>query len=163
MLLSGAWLLAEAYPVAFWSSAVALSALIGWGAVLQRRERLARLTAEHVPSMSPIEYELYIARLLLNAGWSARHVGSLGDQGVDVIAELRGTRVAVQAKKYSRPAGNSAVQEVVAGKRFHSCALAVVVAPNGYTRSAQQLAHANGVLLLCHDDLSRLEHLARVP
>jgi HJR/Mrr/RecB family endonuclease len=55
------------------------------------------------------------------------------------------------------------VQEVVAGKRFHGCVIAVVVCPVGYTRAAKQLAHANGVLLLCHDELHDLERLARVP
>jgi HJR/Mrr/RecB family endonuclease len=163
VVIAGIWTAAETYPLQFWLLAPPLFAYGAWRVVLERRAHLARLTTDHVPSMSPIEYELYIARLLLNAGWSARHVGSLGDQGVDVIAELRGTRVAVQAKKYSRPVGNSAVQEVVAGKRYHSCALAVVVAPNSYTRAAKDLAHANGVLLLCHDDLHRLERLARVP
>jgi hypothetical protein len=155
---AGAWLLAEAYPVAFWSSAVALSALIGWGVVLQRRN-----PPSDVLLMSPVEYELFCVRLLSEAGWRVRHVGGLDDQGVDAIAELRGVRVAVQAKKYGRPAGNAAVQEVVAGKRYHGCVIAVVVCPVGYTRAAKQLAHANGVLLLCHDDLPRLEKMARVP
>jgi hypothetical protein len=158
MFAAGAWLLAEAYPVAFWSTAVALSALIGWGVVLRRRN-----PPSDVLLMSPVEYELFCARLLADAGWSVRHVGGLDDQGVDAVAELRGVRVAVQAKKYSRAAGNAAVQEVVAGKRFHACVLGVVVAPNGYTRAAKQLADANGVLLLCHDDLPRLERLARIP
>jgi restriction system protein len=158
MFAAGAWLLAEAYPVAFWSSAAALSALIGWGVVLRRRN-----PPSDVLLMSPVEYELFCARLLADAGWSVRHVGGLDDQGVDAVAELRGVRVAVQAKKYSRPAGNAAVQEVVAGKLYHRCVVAAVVCPVGYTRPAKQLAHANGVLLLCHDELHDLERLARVP
>jgi HJR/Mrr/RecB family endonuclease len=114
-------------------------------------------------TMSPIEYEAHCAELLRATGWAVQQVGRVGDQGVDVIGELRGTRVAVQCKKYTRPAGNSAVQQIVAGKRHHGCAIAVVCAPAGYTTAAQQLAHTNGVLLLSHVDLPALERLARVP
>jgi restriction system protein len=163
VVFAGIWHAAETYPLHFWLLAPPLLAYSAWRVVVQRRKWLSRLADDHVPSMSPVEYELFCVRLLAGAGWRVRHVGGLDDQGVDAVAELRGVRVAVQAKKYSRAAGNAAVQEVVAGKRFHSCVLGVVVAPNGYTRAAKQLADANGVLLLCHDDLPRLERLARIP
>jgi restriction system protein len=161
--VAGAWLLAEAHPLWFWLSAGLFAAYVAWAFVLERRRLDAIRSDSHVPSMSPIDYEMYVARLLNDAGWDVQHIGEVGDQGVDVIAELRGVRVAVQAKKYRSRAGNDAVQQVAAGKRYHRCAVAVVVAPNSYTRAAQELAHANGVLLLCHDELHDLERLARVP
>jgi HJR/Mrr/RecB family endonuclease len=144
------------------------SALVAWiGFVLARQfvvERQQRIILSlDIASMSPVDYEMHCAEVLRAAGWSVRRIGAGGDQGVDVLAVLRGTRAAIQCKKYTRAAGNAAVQQVVAGKRHHGAQIAVVVCPVGYTRSAKKLADSNGVLLLSHADLSQLAALARVP
>jgi restriction system protein len=145
-----------------WAVVTLLCLLACWH--IGRRERLKRVTwAPDVGSMSPVEYELHCADLLRRAGWRVRHVGAIGDQGVDVIAELRGIKAAVQCKRYAGRAGNDAVQQVVAGKRHYGAQIAVVVAPFGYTRAAEQLAHSNAALLMSHVDLARLEQVARVP
>ena len=70
-----------------------------------------------------------------------------GDQGVDIVVDPRGERVAVQCKNHSKPVGNRPVQEVYAGARYHRCAAAWVVAPAGYTSGALQLAESTGVSL----------------
>ena len=70
-----------------------------------------------------------------------------GDQGVDIVVNPRGKRVAVQCKNYSKPVGNGPVQEVYAGARHHRCVEAWVVAPAGYTRGALDLAKSTGVSL----------------
>src|SRR5215218_902583 len=74
-------------------------------------------------------------------------VGGAGDQGVDIVVNRRGERVAVQCKNYQRPANNKPVQEVFAGARHHRCVEAWVVAPAGYTRGAIELAKSTGVSL----------------
>jgi hypothetical protein len=74
-------------------------------------------------------------------------VWGAGDQGVDIVVNPRGERVAVQCKNYSKPVGNRPVQEVYAGARYHRCAAAWVVAPAGYTRGALALAQSTGVSL----------------
>lgn len=107
--------------------------------------------------MSPIEYEAYCAEVLTLNGWSARTTKASGDQGADVIAELNGVTVAIQCKKYSRPIGNSAVQEVSSGMKFWGAQRGVVVTNATYTRSARQLANAEDVLLIHHDQLANLK------
>jgi Restriction endonuclease len=74
-------------------------------------------------------------------------LGGAGDQGVDVIVNRHGERVAVQCKNHKRPVGNRPVQEVYAGAQHHRCAEARVVAPAGYTRGAIALARSTGVSL----------------
>jgi len=123
----------------------------------------ARLREEHVPSMSPIEYELFAARQLERAGWTVLHCGAPGDQGCDVLAELRGFRAVVQVKKYSSRAGNEAVQQAAGARGFYKAQVMVVVAPNGFTRAAQALAASCGVHLLHHNALHTLERAARIP
>ena len=62
----------------------------------------------------------------------------------------------LQCKLYSRPVGNNAVQQAIAGQRFELATHAVVVSNAAFTRSARELAAAAGVLLLHHDELPSL-------
>ena len=117
----------------------------------------------HVPSMSPAEYEQYTARQLEQAGWNVTHCGRQGDQGCDVIAELRGFKAVIQCKLYRKRCGNSAVQEIVGARRHYGAQIMAVVCPAGFTESAQQLAASNGVHLLHHSQLHSLEAKARIP
>ncbi|MDE2455667.1 MAG: restriction endonuclease [Burkholderiales bacterium] len=131
----------------------------------RRREEVAdaRLRDEHIPSMSPLEYEQFVARRLAAVGWAVRHVGRAGDQGCDVLAELRGFRAVVQVKLYRKPAGNDAVQQVVAARRHYDAQIMAVVCPAGFTGPAQVLAASNGVHLLHHTALAGLALAARIP
>lgn len=105
------------------------------------------------PSAAGLEFEHYCAAVLSAAGWQARVTSASGDQGVDVIAERGGFRLAVQCKWYSSPVGNEAVQQVTAGLPFYGAHAGVVVSNAGYTSAAKQLATATGVLLLHDRDL----------
>lgn len=109
--------------------------------------------------MSPEEFEHYCAGLLRRAKWRAEVTPASGDQGVDIVAEKRGQRIVVQCKMYSKPVGNRAVQEIVAGIAHTDAQRGVVVTTIGYTQSAQALAESNNVLLLRHDELHRIDRL----
>ena len=74
-----------------------------------------------------------------------------GDQGVDLIARKDKSVIAIQCKYYSKPVGNKAVQEVIAGKGFYNCNKAVVISNNLFTKSAKQLADDSNVKLLTID------------
>jgi hypothetical protein len=104
---------------------------------------------ESVRFMDGTLFEAFVADLLKAMGHSVQVCGGAGDQGVDIIVNPRGERVAVQCKNHSVPVGNRPVQEVYAGARHHRCVEAWVVAPAGYTRGARHLAESTGVSL--HD------------
>ena len=93
-------------------------------------------------------FEYYCANILENNGFTDVMVtpGS-NDQGVDIIAEKEGIRYAFQCKYYSSPLGNTAVQEVNAGKTFYNCHVGVVLTNSTFTPSAVALAKSTGVLL----------------
>ena len=112
-------------------------------------------------SLDPIGFEQYCAEVLSRHGWKARSTQGSGDQGIDVIAEKNGQRVVIQCKLYSKPVGNGAVQEIIAGKAFESADIACVVSNQSYTKSAHQLATATGVHLLSHRDLPQLGDLIK--
>ncbi|MCG8441932.1 MAG: restriction endonuclease [Caulobacterales bacterium] len=114
------------------------------------------------PGMSGAEYEAFCAQILGEAGWRVFNKGDSADQGVDLIARKDKMTVAIQCKRYRSSVGNSAVQEIVAGKAMVGPnALAAVVSNAPYTRAAKELAMANRVLLLHHSDLPGLERLVR--
>jgi restriction system protein len=129
----------------------------------------ARASAGHGidfrPGMEGFEYEAYCARVLTDAGWKVWNKGDSGDQGVDLVAERGGVLIAIQCKRYRGSVGNSAVQEIYAGRlTVDARARAAVVSNADYTRSAKELATATGVLLLHHDELPQLADLvAKTP
>ncbi len=65
-------------------------------------------------------------------------------------------KIVVQCKLFAKPVGNKAVQEILAGSMLHGADLAAVVAPNGFTRSATELAEAVGVVLLHQDEIPQI-------
>lgn len=68
---------------------------------------------------------------------------------------LRGRRIAIQAKGWSNPVSNSAVQEVVAGMRVYSCNACAVVTNSRFTASAKELAAHNQCKLIDETDFPR--------
>lgn len=106
-----------------------------------------------IDQMSPLEFEQLCAQILRKNGWDATLTQASGDQGIDIIA-LRGNKKAVlQCKKYAKPVGNGAVQEIIAGKQFERADIAVVVSNASFTKSAKILAHTAGVFLLHYSEL----------
>ena len=109
--------------------------------------------------ISPLEFERRCADYLKLSGWAADTTAGSGDQGVDVIAEKRGVRVVLQCKLYSRPVGNKAVQEALAGKMYAGATCAAVVTNARFTPSACNLADRTGVMLLHYTDLAHADRL----
>ncbi len=155
---------------------VAFTAAAGWfwprpsgmllmGLALFGLLHLAVLVHEEITSarydedMTPEAFEHYCAAVLREMKWRARVTQASGDQGVDIVAEKRSTRIVVQCKKYGKPVGNRAVQEIVAGIAHEGAQRGVVVTTSGYTRAAQELAESNDILLLHHTELRRIDRL----
>ena len=126
---------------------------------------LARPGPAPAPSdgLSGRDYELVCADILKRHGWAVSTTPATGDQGADLLAERAGRRVVLQCKFHGKPVGNKAVQEVFAALPFHGADMAVVVSNAAFTRSAQQLARTNGVLLTHHDRLPELADLCGAP
>ena len=97
--------------------------------------------------MSGQEFELAIANIFKKMGYQTSMTPVTGDQGIDIIAVKNGTRIGIQTKCYTGKVGNSAVQEVVAGKQYYSVNRCMVITNSTFTPSAVKLAAANNVIL----------------
>lgn len=121
--------------------------------VLQLKKELSRdndcsiATVEDYDLMSGQEFERAISEIFKNMGYLVTLTPSTGDQGIDIIAVRNGTRIGIQTKCYTGKVGNSAVQEVVAGKDYYSVNRCMVVTNSTFTSAAIELARANNVIL----------------
>lgn len=112
------------------------------------RRRSADDILDDVDHMDGIEFESWCAHLLEKLGYeNVETTVATGDQGVDIIAERKGMKYAIQCKRYNTLLGNSPIQEVYAGMRFYDCRVAVVMTNSRFTRAAYDLAEATGVKL----------------
>ncbi len=102
------------------------------------------------------DFEHWVAARLNKAGWTATVTKASGDDGVDIISEKSGVRLAVQCKRYSGSVGNKSVQEVYTGMKHMQLDHAVVIGTGKYTKAAQDLARTTGVILLSEHDIPDL-------
>ena len=128
------------------------------------REEKERIEKERFESgfrenMSGDEYEKYCKYILKQRGWIVELTPKSGDQGVDLIATKEYLKVCIQCKRYSKPVGNKAVQEIFTGKQFYSGSHGVLVSNAGFTKSAKSLASKTGIILLSDENLMNLENL----
>ena len=110
-------------------------------------------------SMDGVQYEQYCKNILENAGWEVEDTPITGDQGVDLIASIEDLRVCIQCKCFAKAVGNKAVQEVSTGMIHWNGTHGVVVATNGFTKSARALAESTKVILTSDSELGNLENL----
>lgn len=106
---------------------------------------------------SAIEFEKKCCEKIASLGWQASLTKATGDQGADIICEKNSIRVACQVKLYESKVGNKAVQEAHAAKIFYDCDMGVVIAINGFTSSAKNLAAKADVVLLDYSQLEMFE------
>lgn len=115
-----------------------------------------RYSLNAINRMDGTQFEKFLGELFARMGYSVQVTGRAGDQGCDVLIERAGEKTVVQAKCYSHPVTNDAVQEAVAAKALYGAAKAMVATNSVFTESAKELARVNGVQLWDREKLSGL-------
>ena len=130
--------------------------------ILRRRRRnrakrvLFEMGVQNLDQMDGIAFEHFLEALFARLGYESEATQASGDYGVDVLIKKKGRLIAVQAKHYSSPVGNSAVQEVHAGKEYYEADEAWVITNNVFTKQARQLADKTGVRLITGPELRQI-------
>ncbi len=114
---------------------------------LKKQSITREYSIDDVDLMGGHEFENFVSLMFSKLGYSTIVTKASGDQGIDVIAEKNGKKIGIQAKCYSSAVTNSAIQEVVAGVNHYNLDKAIVVTNNYFTKSAQELAESNNVVL----------------
>lgn len=97
-------------------------------------------------------YEIFLFEKISGAGFSCTLTKKGGDQGVDLLVDTDLGVVAIQAKYYSVPVGNKAVQEIYSGMKYYCATFGLVVSNAGFTSAARILANTTNIILV-HDAL----------
>jgi len=104
-------------------------------------------TIQDVDLMGGYEFENFVAKLFSKMGYFTEVTKHSRDFGVDVIAEKDGMKIAIQAKCFTFPVSNSAIQEIAAGMKHYSCQRGIVVTNSTFTKAAIELAQSNSIQL----------------
>ena len=106
--------------------------------------------------MTGREFEDYMAEVFRKQGYEVVLTPTSGDQGVDLLLNKPGLRVAVQLKRYQKAVSNKAVQEIHSGVDFYDADEGWVITTSTYTRSARELATKLGIRLIDGSELKQL-------
>ena len=126
--------------------------------VMQLKPKDTDRTLEEIDQMTGKEFELFTAAVLRGNGFIIEEMTKdTGDYGADIIVSFQDTRIAIQCKRYKKPVGVKAVQEVISAMKHYDCEEAIVITNNYFTRQAEILAEDNEVVaLLDRDKLIRM-------
>jgi restriction endonuclease Mrr len=127
----------------------------------QKQERERQIEAllhrdalrDRIDYMSGIEFERFMADVFTKKGYTAHTTRASGDQGVDLLLNVDGRKIAVQLKRYTAPVGNAAVQAAFAGMIYYKAQEAWVITTSSFTKSAIALAKNTGVRLIARNEL----------
>ena len=123
---------------------------------IKRKINFFRSDIRKVDKMNGHEFEMYLEHLFKRLGYKAKKTKGSGDYGVDLLLQRDKVTIAVQAKRYKNKVNLKAVQEVVGGKGYYNADEAWVITNSFFTKSAQELAHKNGVKLINRNDLIKI-------
>jgi restriction system protein len=122
--------------------------------------RVKRSDIRTVDQMTGDQFEDFLVVFFRLLGYSARKTKKSRDHGADLVLDVNGVRVVVQAKRERNKVSNSAIQEVVASKAMYNADEAWVVTNSYFTQPAIELARANNVQLWDRNRL--IKELSRI-
>jgi restriction system protein len=108
-----------------------------------------------IDTMTGIEFEKYIARLLKIRGYARVRLTEKYDYGIDIIASKDGVVWGIQVKRYNDLVKANAVRQAVTALRKYQCDRAMVVTNSEFSRVAIELARCNDCNLVDRPELSR--------
>jgi len=116
-----------------------------------------------IRGMDGEEFELWVAEALSRQGWVVEVTPTSGDYGADLVATKGGQRTAIQVKRYAKPVGVSAVQQVMGGAVHWNCTgRMVVTSASDFTPAAKKLAVATGTRLVAGREVERWRRTHRI-
>jgi restriction system protein len=121
---------------------------------LQNRKFRA-LQIENIDSMTGVEFEQYLQKLLGRQGYSVSITRATGDLGIDLIACRARDRIAIQVKRHNAKVSRRAVSDAVAGMQHYRCDRAMVITNSHFTPGAIMLARSTNCTLVNRDLLAQ--------
>jgi len=116
-----------------------------------------QLTLDYARTLSGLEFEEWLARLLRDAGIPGVAITQASrDQGADLVVAVGPRKIVMQAKQCQDTIGNSAVQQVHGALPYYNATEAWVVTTSTFSRDAIDLAFRTNVRLVSGNQLLNL-------
>lgn len=119
----------------------------------RQRLKLRAIQIANIDSMTGIEFERYLQKLLAAKGYHVTMTQARGDFGVDLVASRKGTKIAIQVKRHRTPISRRAISDAVAGTLHYRCNEAMVITNSYFTPGAITLGRSTGCMLVDRDTL----------
>lgn len=131
--------------------------LIKWFKALRRREQMQSIDLQEIDAMSGHAFEHYVGQLLSQQGYQTEVTRGSGDNGVDIIAKMNGTRWAIQCKRQASNISRNAISDAVAATKstLFNCSRAMVVTNSYFSKAAISYAHSTNCVLVDRDTLAK--------
>jgi HJR/Mrr/RecB family endonuclease len=108
-----------------------------------------------IDSMTGLDFERCVARLLKAQGYTNIRLTEQYDLGVDIVADKDSVRWGIQVKRYSGLVKAEAIRQVVTALKFYGCDQAMVITNSVFSRPACELADSNDCVLVDRQILLR--------
>lgn len=111
---------------------------------------------DQIDNLSPNQFEVWVAKFMQLQGFAAKVTPHSGDFGVDVLASKEGFLIGIQVKKFTKPVGIKAVQEISSGMGYYCCQQGWVITSASFTTAAIKLAESLSIKLITRYDLANM-------
>lgn len=101
-----------------------------------------------VDTMTGIEFEHYVAKLLAKQGYKHISLTERYDYGIDIIAEKDDIKWGIQVKRHTGLVKALAVRQAVTALKKYGCDRAMVISNSKFSRVAVELARTNDCILV---------------
>lgn len=118
--------------------------------------KIAIFSISQIDSLSGVEFEDFLTELFKSFGFATSTTKVTGDYGADLILSKGGKKCVVQAKRYSKTVGISAVQQIIGAKNHYFADDMMVVTNNYFSAEAKKLGQENNVKLIDRDTLTKM-------
>lgn len=119
-------------------------------------KKLSNSNFEEIDQMEGRDFERYLRYLFRDLGYQTTRTPVTGDFGADLILLKDGFKIAVQAKRYKKPVGIKAVQEVHSSLLKYDCDKAIAITNSTFTKAAKDLAEHTKVELWDREKLEEV-------
>ena len=120
----------------------------------EEKEKFNAIKVADIDSMSGVDFEKYLQKLLIAMQYTVIMTKASGDFGVDLIASKGNDKIAIQVKRYKTSVSRRAISDAVTGMHHYKCNKAMVITSNYFTRDATKLASSTNCILINRDALA---------
>lgn len=114
---------------------------------------------KNIDKLNGRAFERYLTVQFRHLGYHVTLTSYSHDYGADLVLRKWGKKIVVQAKRYERNVGITAVQEVVGSIAYYKADRAMVVTNSNFTKSARDLAKRNEVELWGRKEMQKKFHI----